>query len=294
MATLERDEELFQWALGGSSDPAHPANRPGYHPATRVVVDVRLLSRAPLGSTKRIERVARSSGYWPLRGCFEQAQRMSPKPERGARVRLSLSASGRVLGSRLLDAPSERDYARCVLERLRQLDFSPGFTRKLDIEISVKQWPGHAPVPPRAPDDAPRFRASGELLAACEGLSPSLSTCYQAGLERDPKLWGRLALRLELDSEAVVQNATEVETRFPDPSVVECARQTFVGARLDAHEVAQLTLAIRFGQGVTTPPAPASLGAPAALAGAPPASGPGPAPPPPPSPPAPPAPESVH
>lgn len=293
MATLERDEELFQWALGGSSDPAHPANRSGYHPATRVVVDVRLLSRAPLGSTKRIERVARSNGYWPLRACFEQAQRSSPKPERGARVRLTLSASGRVLGSRLLDAPPDREYARCVLERVRKLDFSPGFTRKLDVEISVKQWPGHAPVPPRAPDDAPRFRASNELLAACEGLSPALTACYQAGLARDPKLWGRLALSLNLDAVGVVQNATEVETHFPDPNLVECARQAVSGARLVAGEVAQLTLAIRFGQGVTTPPAPASPGTPPAPAPAPPESGPGPSPALP-WPPTPPAPESVH
>src|SRR5689334_18085703 len=92
MLTLGRDEELFQWALGGSSDPEHPANRPGYHPATRVVVDVQLLSRAPKGSTKRLERIARSNGYWPLRACFESAQRSSPKPERAARVRLTLAA----------------------------------------------------------------------------------------------------------------------------------------------------------------------------------------------------------
>lgn len=291
MATLERDEELFQWALGGSSDPGHPANRPGYHPATRVVVDVRLLSRAPVGSTKRLERTARSNGYWPLRGCFEQAQRLRIKAERAVRVRLSLSASGRLLGSRLLEAPPERDYARCVLERLRKLDFSPGFTRKLDVEISVKQWPGHAPVPPHAPDDAPRFHASSESLAACEALAPALTACYQAGIERDPRLWGRLALRLDLSPDGVVENASEVETHFPDPSVGECARQTLIGARLATRETAQLTLAIRFGQGVTTPPAPASPGIPPAPAPA--ESDPG-TPPPPPSPPAPPEPESVH
>ena len=154
MLTLGRDEELFQWALGGTADPEHPSNRPGYHPATRVVVDVQLLSRAPQGSTKRLQRIARSTGYWPLRACFETAQRSVPKPERSARVRLTLGATGRVLGSRSLGPMPERDYARCVLERLRRLDFTPGFTRKLDLEISVKQWPGHAPVPPRAPDNA--------------------------------------------------------------------------------------------------------------------------------------------
>lgn len=298
MATLERDDQLFQWALGGSSDPAHPRNRPGYHPATRVVVDVTLLSRAPKGSTKRLERIARSSGYWPLRACFEQAQRQATKLDRSARVRLTLSESGKLLGSRLIGTAPERDYARCVQERLRRLDFSPGFTRKLDVEISVKQWPGHAPVPPRAPDGAPRFRASPELRAALEAKSPELVACYEGALARDPKLWGRLALRLELDAEATVKAASEVETRLPDPELVECARQTLIGARLASSELKQLTLAIRFGQGVTAPP----VLAPPSVPGAPPLeapaaesdpSPPAPAPalPAPPAPPAPPLPE---
>ena len=92
MLTLGRDEELFQWALGGTSDPKHPSNRPGYHPATRVVVDVQLLSRAPKGTTNRLQRIARSTGYWPLRACFETAQRLATKSERSARVRLTLGA----------------------------------------------------------------------------------------------------------------------------------------------------------------------------------------------------------
>ena len=117
MMTLARDEELFQWALGGSADPAHPSNRPGYHPATRVVVDVQLLSRAPKGANKRLLAIARSTGYWPLRACFETAQRSTPKLERSARVRLTLGATGRVLGSRSMGPSPERDYARCVLER---------------------------------------------------------------------------------------------------------------------------------------------------------------------------------
>jgi hypothetical protein len=265
MATLERDEELFQWALGGSSDPDHPANRPSYHPSTRVVVDVRLLSRAPQGSARRLERIARSTGYWPLRACFEQAQRSAPKAERQARVRLSLGASGKLLGARLLEGPPERDYARCVVERLRKLDFSPGFSRRLDAEISVKQWPGHAPVPPRAPENAPRLRPSAALRASLEALTPKLEACYRTGVERDPKLWGRLALRLELDAGGVVEAAREVETRFPDAAVVECVRQSISGAELAADTDRQLTLAVRFAQGAAPAP-PSTLGIPPAPA----------------------------
>jgi len=295
MATLERDDELFHWALGGSSDPAHPANRPGYHPATRVVVDVTLLSRAPKGSTKRLERIARSSGYWPLRACFENAQRQSAKLERSARVRLTLSAAGKVLASRLVGPSSEREYAQCVRDRVRSLDFSPGCTRKLDVEISVKQWPGHAPVPPRAPEDAAKWKFPSDAAASLQASSPALVACYAAGLARDPKLWGRLALRLELDASGSVQQALPVETHFPSDELVECARQALLGARVVAPEISRFTLAVRFGQGEPPAPAPApAAGAPASPS-APPAPALAPAPPElsPPAP-APPAEVSVH
>ena len=280
MLSLGRDEELFQWALGGSAAPEHPSNRPGYHPATRVVVDVQLLSRAPKGSTARLLRLARSNGYWPLRSCFESAQRLAPKSERSARVRLTLGAAGRVLGARSMGPTPERDYARCVLERVKALDFMPGFTRKLDIEVSVKQWPGHAPVPPRAPDGSPPPRLSSDDLAALEGLTPALTACYEKGLASDAKLWGRVAFKLQLGSEGAVKEATPVETNFPSAEVNECARQTVLGARFTSPGVTELTWAVRFGQ----PPAPP--------AGTPPELSPPLAAPPAPAPPAPPAP--VH
>ncbi len=256
MMTLGRDEELFQWALGGTSDPEHPSNRPGYHPATRVVVDVQLLSRARVGATKRLQRIARSAGYWPLRACFETAQRLATKADRSARVRLTLGAAGKVLGSRSLGAMPERDYARCVLERLRGLDFTPGFTRKVDVEISVKQWSGHAPIPPRAPDNAPALQLSTDARAALESVTPALRACYEKGLAGDAKLWGRIALRLQLGSDGAVQKAEPVETRFPNAEVAECARQAVLSARVSSPGVSELTFAVRFGQGA--PPAPAT------------------------------------
>jgi hypothetical protein len=253
MLTLARDEELFQWALGGSADPNHPGNHAGYHPATRVVIEVELLSRAPKGSTRRLQAIARSSGYWPARSCFEAAQRSAIKAERSARVRLTLSAGGRVLGARAFPTGAERAYTQCVLGRVRALDFSPGFTRKLDVELRLKQWPGNAPVPPRAPEKEPPLRAPEETRAALEGLSPSLTSCYRTALGEDAKLWGRLALKLELQG-SVVTRAEQVETRFPNDALVGCARQAVLGARLPGLAVDQLSFAVRFGQ----PPAPAA------------------------------------
>jgi hypothetical protein len=261
MLTLARDEELFQWALGGSSEPGHPSNQRGYHPATRVVVDVELLSRAPKGSTKRLLRIARSSGYWPLRACFEAAERATRRPERAAKVRLTLSAFGKILGARSMASSAEPEYARCVLAKLRALDFTPGFTRKLDVEISVKQWPGHAPVPPHA-RDLP-LRLEPEAMSAFERLGPALTACYEQGLSSDAKLWGRIALRLKLSADGTVQEAVPVETKFPSPQVAECARQAVLSARIPSAASSELTFAFRLGQGAAPAP-PSPEGEPAA------------------------------
>jgi hypothetical protein len=82
--------------------------------------------------------------------------------------------------------PTHPEYARCVLAGARGLDFTPGFTRKLDVELSIKQWPGHAPVPPRAPSDTPPLRLPPDALAAFKGLSPAITACYATALARDP------------------------------------------------------------------------------------------------------------
>jgi hypothetical protein len=253
MLTLERDERLFQWALGGSADPAHVSRQPGYHPATRVVVDVELQSRAPKGTTKALLRIARRDGYWPLRACFEAAERLAPRRERSATVRLTLGASGKVLGSRSLTGSAERDYARCVLQRVRELDFRPGFTRKLDVDISVKQWPGHAPVPPRAPDGAPPLQLPAATSGALEAARSALAACYAQALETDAGLWGRIAFRLTLDATGRVQEAAPVETRFPSAEVVTCAQKSLLGRDLQAPGVTQFCFAMRLGPGPQTP-----------------------------------------
>jgi hypothetical protein len=278
MLTLARDDELLQWALGGSSDPAHPANRAGYHPGTRVVIDVSLLARAPKGTTKQLLRVARSSGYWPMRSCFEQAQRVATKSERSARVRLTLGARGKVLGARSLGGSAERDYGRCVLERAKALDFSPGTGKKLDIELSVKEWPGHAPVPPRAPEQATAPRLSASDGAALEALLPELGSCYARGRTSDPNLWGRLAFRVAVGEAGAVTAAEQVETRFPNADVVECARSALLTLTLTSAAKGELSVAFRFGHGAPPAPAPAVEGVPPSALPAPPAPAP-PAPP---------------
>jgi hypothetical protein len=129
-------------------------------------------------------------------------------------------------------------------------------------------------------------RLSSDALASLEGLSPTLQSCYEKGLADDPKLWGRIALKLELAADGAVKQATPVETRFPDAGVTECARQVLLSARLVSPGVNELTFAVRLGQ--PAPPTPPEPSPPVAAPLAPALDSP-PAPPAPP--PAPPAPE---
>jgi len=267
MLTLGRDAELLAWALGGSSDPDHPANRQGYHPATRVVIDVSLQSRAPVGTTRRLVAKARRNGYWLMRACFETAERLHPARQREVRARLTLSSRGKVLAARLLEKSTTHEpaYTRCALQNLRRLNFDVELPRKLDVEIHVEQWRGDAPLPPRAPAAERSFRLGSDAIAALRETMPALRDCYRSELAKDRGLWGRLALRVEIGSEGDTTRVEQVETRFPNEAVVECARRVLLGTRIPAAG-ASFTFAARFGQPGAPPlplPAMDSEGAPA-------------------------------
>jgi len=267
MLTLGRDQELLTWALGGSSDPDHPANRQGYHPATRVVINVSLLSRAPVGTTRHLLANARRNGYWLMRACFESAERLHPARQREVRARLTLSSRGKVLAARLFERSSTHEpaYTRCALQNLRRLNFDVELPRKIDVEVHVEQWRGDAPLPPRAPAAQGAVRLQPEVIAALQQTMPALSDCYRSELAKDRGLWGRLALRVEIGSEGDTTRVEQVETRFPNEAVVECARRVLLGTRIPAAG-ASFTFAARFGQPGTPPlplPAADSVGAPA-------------------------------
>jgi hypothetical protein len=95
--------------------------------------------------------------------------------------------------------------------------------------------------------------------AALEGLSPQFLACYAPAVAADPKLWGRIALKLTLASDGSISDATPVETRFPNPEVVECARQAVLGARLESAGVKELTFALRLGYSAPPVPVPPEL-----------------------------------
>lgn len=238
VAASVADEEIARWNIGGSGDPSHPSSHATFHPAVRVVVETRALR--PLPKVHRSEHVlthgrllarARKVGYWPFRACFEASLRRNPEAKGGkTRLRISIVADGRVSAARLLATEhADRVFASCMLRASKQLDFTPTPLRRLDVDVSVELWPGDAPLPPVAADVTPARLDLHGVTALIAGRASELGACCASGLHRDPKLWGRAALRVSTDGTGRVARVREDESRYPDPNVVRCWEKELAG-----------------------------------------------------------------
>lgn len=269
MAASIFDEELARWNDGGSSDPALRSNRPNYHPAPRVVVDVKGVgrtlseraSRSNFATVPSLLAEARNMGYWPFRTCFEQSLRNTPELNGQVQVRLRIAASGRVVQARLRAAkiPS-RATADCVLRAAGALTFRKPPARRVDVDLSVKFWPGDAPLPARNEPGTPGWN-SGPLGNALAANAAELAQCCAEALARDAKLWGRLAFLVDVNAAGNVIASKEVESRFPDHEASECMRGAL--SRLPALPTPvppQFMLALRCGH----PPVQAPITVPSA------------------------------
>ena len=256
------DETLARWNVGGTGDPSYISNRPGYHPGARVVVDAKVLSgnlpkrgRRGVLSEQSVLAEARKRGYWPYRLCFEDGLRLDQKLSGQTIVRLSIGSSGRVVATRLVQTKlKDENVARCLAERTGDLEFAPRPSRRVDVELSIKLWPGDAPVALVGPPDGTPFdnpgildsEAAARALAQCE---PSLRACYQQGVERDAELWGRIQFRIDQAADGRVQKVAEDESRFPDRQVVDCMVNVIQTQPLPAPKGGELTFvfAVRLG-----------------------------------------------
>jgi hypothetical protein len=206
----------------------------------------------------------RNHGYWPFRLCYEAGLRENAKLGGKSSLHVIIDPRGRVSASRLVETElAHREVATCLAERAKELKFAPAPRRRTGVDISVELSPGDAPLPelalvPTADiEEAPLSRAeAGRLQETLVGAVPAASSCYAAGRVRDPQLWGRIGLRLDVDRHGNV-TVREHESRFPDPGVVRC----MVGA-MQALPVAVLARPFTFAWGLRLgapppPPAPA-------------------------------------
>ncbi len=247
VAAAGHDEDLARWNLGGQSDPDYPSSRPSYHPGARVVVDIAqvtggLPKTAPRGAGPRkpseqgLLAHARKWGYWPLRICFEAAVRRAPTAHGQTKLRLALDAAGKVTQSALLESALDDEAAACLLQAARDYrPFSPAPGRRVQLELSVKLWPGDAPLPFLAEleqrtalaSENPGQLSAEALLTASEPALTASRRCFAQGVQRDPMLWGRLQLELQILPRGGVAKVRQSDSHFPDPKVVRCVKRAF-------------------------------------------------------------------
>lgn len=246
------EEQLARWNLGGNGDQGYPSNRPGFHPGTRVLVELvsvrgKLPIKTPHTSTGRARKIlaqdgllaqVRKYGYWPFRLCFEEGLRKDPKLGGATRLRLRVTPSGRVARARLVQTEvKEARTAACLVERAERLTFAPGPPRAIDAVFDLKISPGDARLPERGPppsealdDDSGRFDAAA-IARAIAVFEEPIRRCFAQGHARDPELWGRLELRIDVNARGSCDRISEHDSRFPDAEVRRCVIAAFQNAQ---------------------------------------------------------------
>ncbi len=278
VAAAGADETLARWNVGGTGDPEFKSNRAGYHPGARVRVDTQVLrGRLPkrLRRNRRTGRYpkvlshrsllarSRKYGYWPFRLCFEDGLRENQRLKGKTVLRVVINGRGRVSSARLASSKLKDSVAvECLRDRARELKYPPPPRgRSIIVRLTVALWPGDAPVSRTGPPRGESFENPGKvdkraLAKSLAALVPGVAECYAQGLARDPGLWGRIALRLDLSERGKLGRVTEHESRFPDRKVSRCVRRLAGKIRLPAPEQGEVSLVVAFRLG--QPPEPKS------------------------------------
>jgi hypothetical protein len=225
------DEELQRWNYGGRSDPAYISNRPNYHPATRVVVDVEAQQRRKpssrvqrVGEGAKVQAKLRNYGYWPLRLCFEDTARGEPDPGGSTVIRIALNTAGSVVSARVLRSDlKHRAIAECEASALRRLKLDAALSRAWVGNVKVAVWPGDTPLVPVATSDDPLDAAAISVVyRAVETIGDEVSDCLGAARTADAKLWGRLALSFAVAEAGRPVGVTQFRTNFGSDAAVQC------------------------------------------------------------------------
>lgn len=247
-------EALARWNVGGSGDVSYLSNRTGFHPGTRVIVEIEP-SKEPRAQrelpamTRRYLAAFRNFGYWPYRMCFETSARDAASAGGDAWIRVRTTGRGRVLSAKLIKSNlDQKPIAACICQATRSLDLHRPNLPSATFVLRVRVFPGDAPLPPAvSANDSPWINLASHR-GAFELIRESVEPCIREGLRRDAKLWGRFALRVQVDKDGRVVNASENGSHFPDRSAVACS--TSAALRLRFPEMSQagsLDVALRVG-----------------------------------------------
>jgi hypothetical protein len=248
-------EELARWNIGGNGSATYVSNRAGFHPGTRVIVDVaaRGTVRTQSGKSGAIRHYLaefRNLGYWPYRLCFESFASEVHSKGGDAWIQVQVNKHGRVVTSRLLKSSYDHPpIAQCISSATRSIRLSRNQTTGATLNLRVRVFPGDAPLAANRKLSEGKAAIEPSLLrAALSTVENAVGQCIQDGLGRDPKLWGRLAMLVQFNKQGRVVQSEEYDSHFPDVSVVKCINLAYRDLRLaPLTEQANVVVALRVG-----------------------------------------------
>lgn len=248
------NETLGRWNVGGCAAPTCASNRPGFHPGTRVIVETHPISpsskRRDSGLLPKIQAAFRNRGYWLYRNCFESTARDTQSLGGDIWLRVQVSR-GFVNQSQILSATLvQRAIASCVRDSTRTVRLSPLEKRAFTFVLRVRLFPGDVPLSPT------RRQVTGvtqlnpnRFGVTMDPIRRAIEECALEGLQRDPTLWGRIALRLRVRPDGRIGDVKEDDSHFPDRAVLECCRTSIIDEIfLVPPIVGEVRLAVRIGE----------------------------------------------
>jgi len=247
------NETLGRWNVGGCGEPTCKSNRPGFHPSTRVIVETHPISqranRRDAGLLPKLQADFRNRGYWLYRNCFESTARDTESAGGDIWLRLQVSG-GSVHQSRILSTTiHQRSIASCVRDSTRMMRVSYLDKRASIFVLRVRLFPGDVPLPPTARQATGVEQLNPIRFGTTIGpIRRAIEECALQGLQRDPALWGRISLRVQVRPNGRIGDVTEDDSHFPDRAVVECCRTAMFDKPLASPPVVGETrLAVRVG-----------------------------------------------
>ncbi|WP_438018172.1 AgmX/PglI C-terminal domain-containing protein [Sorangium sp. So ce315] len=214
--------ERDRWNAGGRGDPPAPPPPAEGHPLPRIIVDIASV-KGPL-KAREVERIARRHLWIHVYSCYRLRAYRDPSLHGKTTVRLTVSRGGKVTAARAtastLSAP---DVVSCLAARARTLSL-PRAKAGSTVVATLQVYPGDDPVepPPSVLAPGPGELQPETIAAALAEALPAWRSCYEAALADAPALWGRLAIRFHVTDTGAVDEAFEVESRFPDERLTRC------------------------------------------------------------------------
>jgi hypothetical protein len=237
VAASSEDEAIARWNRGGTSAGEAPPTPGGKvpHPAPRIKVDVLKVSGHV--SEAEVLRQARSKGYWPFRLCYEEGLRRSQKMHGTVHLRITIGSNGAVRGAQKVAAEvDDPTVVGCIVKAARGLSLPAPERGMPSVTLEVSLWPGDDSVHSSVSTEGKKPRASdtAALLTALRAHLPEVRSCFAEGQKRHPGLWGRIGMRLRIRAAGEIVDASEIESRFPDPEVTFCVLKAFAHSDVPA------------------------------------------------------------